>query len=255
MSTEQGDSRRHGGLFYDDERVFSNYAAHRSWAANPNRVMEEPALLEVLGDVHGTRVLDLGCGDGALGCMLLGAGCASYRGIDSSRRMVQQAEATLEGTAGEVVWGTMEEFSAPANSADLVVSRLALHYVEHIDPVLRACHDCLVHGGRLLFTVTHPVITCHDAHTVGEKRTNWVVDDYFVHDTRPRYWMGGHTVWYHRTIEDYVCALQRAGFRLTRLSECPPSEKLLAGEPEEYQRRLRVPLILLLASEKNVNAG
>lgn len=56
----------HGGLFYDDETIFSRYAAHRSWAANPNVVMEEPALLGMVGDVTGARVIDLGCGDAAL---------------------------------------------------------------------------------------------------------------------------------------------------------------------------------------------
>lgn len=104
---------------------------------------------------------------------------------------------------------------APPNSVDLVVSRLTLHYVEHIEPILRACHDCLVEPGKLIFTVTRPVITSHDCRT-NEKRTNWVVDDYFVPGTRPQNWLGGHVVWFHRTIEDYVSALQQADFRLTR---------------------------------------
>jgi SAM-dependent methyltransferase len=250
LTTDRDDHRAHGGLVYDHETVFSNYAAHRRWPANPNRVMEEPALLDVLGDVRGARVLDLGCGDAALGRVLLDAGCASYTGMDSSWRMVEQARETLKGTSGEVTLGAIEDVQVLPDSVDLVVSRLALHYVEHIDPILHTVHDSLTESGRLVFTVTHPVVTCHDASTVGEKRTNWIVDEYFVSGARSREWMGGHAVWYHRTIEDYVCAVQRAGFRLTRLSECPPDEKLLAGEPEEYQRRLRVPLILLIAGEK-----
>ena len=67
MSRETESGATHGGLFYDDETVFSRYAAHRNWAANPNVVMEEPALLRILGDVTGARVIDLGCGDAALG--------------------------------------------------------------------------------------------------------------------------------------------------------------------------------------------
>jgi len=249
MSTDQGGTSLHGGLFYDDETVFSNYTAHREWTANPNTVMEEPALLEALGDVRGARVLDLGCGDAELGRMLPAAGCASYHGIDSSRRMVERAKVTLQGSSGTVTFGTMEKFSAPPDSVDLVISRLALHYVEHIEPILRACHTCLVDSGRLVFTVTHPVITSHDSRT-GEKRTSWVVDDYFVPGARPQTWMGGRVVWFHRTIEDYVRAVQQAGFRITRLSECAPSQAHFTEDPHEYQRRCRVPLFLLLVGEK-----
>jgi hypothetical protein len=52
-------------------------------------VRQEPALLDEFGHVEGLRVLDLGCGDAALGRVLRGAGCASYLGMRA-----QQAPAT-----------------------------------------------------------------------------------------------------------------------------------------------------------------
>jgi SAM-dependent methyltransferase len=250
VSSETEHEAAHGGLFYDDETVCSRYAAHRRWAANPNLVMEEPALRRMVGDVAGACVIDIGCGDAALGRSLLEAGCQSYTGFDGSQRMLQEARRTLEGTEGQVKLGTIEDFSAPPESVDLVLSRLAFHYVEHIAPVFRACRDCLVPGGRLVFTVVHPVITSHDAAVPGQKRTNWVVDDYFVRGARVRTWMGGQTVWFHRTTEDYACALQQAGFHLRGLSECAPAETLRSTDPDEYHRRSRVPLFLLLAGEK-----
>lgn len=240
----------HGGLFYDDETVFFRYAAHRSWAANPNLVMEEPALRGMVGDVNRARVIDLGCGDAALGRSLLRAGRLSYTGIDGSHRMLGEARRTLERTQGQVELGTIEDFRAPPDSVDLVISRLAFHYVEHVEPVFRTCHGCLVHGGRLVFTVVHPVITSHDATVPGQKRTSWVVDDYFVRGARARTWMGGQTIWFHRTVEDYVRALQHAGFWLTGLSECAPTDTLRSEDPDEYHRRSRVPLFLLLAGQK-----
>jgi 2-polyprenyl-3-methyl-5-hydroxy-6-metoxy-1,4-benzoquinol methylase len=97
------------------------------WSAN--YVMEEPALLDALGDVRGLRILDLGCGTAALGRRLLEAGCDSYVGIDASAEMVEAARAELAGTGGEIRRGDIEEFAAPANTYDLIVSRMALHYV------------------------------------------------------------------------------------------------------------------------------
>lgn len=240
----------HGGLFYDDEVAFARYTAHRTWSANPNTVMEEPALFDALGDVRGARVIDLGCGDAGLSRALFRAGARTYVGIDNSRRMVDEARHTLTGTDSRVELGTIEGFSAAPESADLIISRVAFHYVDRIEPVLCACHDSLTESGRVVFTVVHPVIITHDATVPGQKRTSWVVDEYFVRGARARSWMGGQTVWFHRTVEDYVSALQSAGFRLTRLSECAPTGTLLSEHPDEYVRRSRVPLFLLLAGEK-----
>lgn len=251
MDTGNDDTLPHGGQFYDDETVFSTYMRHRDWSANPGALMEEPALLEVLGDVRGAVVLDLGCGGAETGLILLRGGCQSYHGVDSSRRMVEQARATLAGTSGTVTLCPIERFEAPPNSFNLVVSRLALHYVEDIDRVFQGCHHWLADAGRLVFTVTHPVITSHDAReTTSVQRTNWVVDDYFMAGARPQRWMGGEVVWFHRTIEDYVRALQGAGFRLSHLSECPPRPEHFPNDPTEYEHRKRIPLFLLLAGTK-----
>src|SRR5450755_4420064 len=161
--------------------------------------MESPALLEELGPVSGLRVLDLGCGNGEIGRELCGAGAASYRGIDGSARMVQAARRMLKDTTGEAVLCDIEDLAEPPESFDLVLSRMALHYIADLGGVLRACHACLAPDGRLVFTVVHPVITSHDARESStEPRQNWIVDDYFVTGPREQQWLGTRTVWHHR---------------------------------------------------------
>ncbi|WP_433436668.1 class I SAM-dependent DNA methyltransferase [Nonomuraea sp. CA-141351] len=239
-----------GGSFYDVPHVFERYLGLRhSGVSSPNYVMEEPALLEELGTVAGLRVLDLGCGDAAIGQVLLNAGCRSYLGLDGSAAMVEAGNAALHGTSGRVEMADIEDFSAPPSSFDLIVSRLAFHYVNDIQPVLAACHACLSPGGRIVFTVVHPVLTSYDSGT-REKRTSWVVDDYFVDGPRARSWMGGTVTWFHRTVEDYVAALMRTGFTLTSLRECAPREDRFNGDVAELARRRRVPLFLLLAGTR-----
>jgi len=238
---------RRGGAFYDDPRAFERYQQPESTVSDPTFVMEESALMEEIGSVEGLRVVDLGCGDAAIGAVLLNAGCGRYLGIDGSANMVQAARATLRDTSGEVIQGDIEDFAAPTNAFDLVVSRLALHYVEDLGPVLRAC---LSPVGRVVFTVVHPVITAHDARpSTEELRTNWVVDDYFVGGPREQHWLGATVVWHHRTVEDYVAELHGAGFALTALRECPPQRERFDDE-EEFIRRSRIPLFLLLAGAR-----
>ena len=241
-----------GGSFYDAPGVLERYRERRPpGVSDPILVMEEPALLEALGSVERLRVLDLGCGDAALGRVLLSAGCACYLGVDGSARMVEAARETLRGTPGEVERGDIEDFAAAPGAFDVVISRMALHYVADIGPVLAACHACLAPGGRVVITVVHPVVSSHDARaSTDQLRADWVVDDYFAEGPRALDWLGGSAVWHHRTIEAYVAALQDAGFAVAALRECAPRRERFGSDQAEYARRARIPLFLLLAGAR-----
>lgn len=239
-----------GGAFYDDPGVLERYRSHRQWVESPNRVMEEPAVLDELGSVSGARVLDLGCGEADTGRLLLDAGASSYLGVDGSARMSELARAALADRGAEVVKCDIEDFSVDSGSFDLVVSRMAFHYIEDLGPVLSGCHDWLVPGGRMVFTVTHPVVTSNDARaSTDQPREDWVIDNYFLGGVREQLWLGGRTRWYHRTIEEYVQALRAAGFSLRNLRECAPHPDRFEHEAE-FRRRQRIPLVLLLAADR-----
>ena len=241
-----------GRAFYDREGVFERYREERPGVSSPNLVMEEPAFLSELGPPAGLRVADLGCGDAALGRTLLDAGCSSYLGVDASERMVRAARETLRDTAGEVALASIEDFRAPPETFDLIVSRLALHYVEDLRAVLAACRAGLAPRGRVVFTVLHPVITSHDARMHSSQlREQWIVDDYFVTGPREREWLGDIVTWHHRTVEQYVDAVGDAGLVLTRLRECPPQRERFQGDEAEYARRSRIPLFLLIAASRD----
>jgi len=248
MGSTRDEAALEGGAFYDDPAVFETYRAHRRSATSPNELLEEPTLLELLGPVRSMRVLDLGCGDAALGVRLLHEGCRSYTGVDASRNMVQAAERTLQGSQGVALYGHIQSFLAEAKSLDLVVSRLALHYVEDLALVLRRVHQALVPGGRLVFSVEHPVITsCDRGWDSSGPRGSWLVDDYFRTGRRQTRWMGAQVVKYHRTVEDYAGLVQQADFHLDALREARPRPELFAS-PDEFYRRSRIPLFLVVAA-------
>jgi SAM-dependent methyltransferase/8-oxo-dGTP pyrophosphatase MutT (NUDIX family) len=237
----QGQGALGGGAFYDQARVFDTYMAHRARPESPNEAIEGPVFVEVLGSVRGLRVLDLGCGDGSLGQRLLDAGCASYSGIDASRRMVERA-------GGAVRHMRIEDFTAEPGSADIVVSRLALHYVEDLESVFANVRRALSAHGRFIFSVEHPVITSTDRAWQGRgQRQEWVVDDYFVTGRRETDWLGARVVKFHRTVEEYVRLVQTAGFRLETLREPGPTRAFIESE-DEFRRRQRIPLFVLIAA-------
>jgi hypothetical protein len=51
---------------------------------------------------------------------------------------------------------------------------------------------------------------------------------------------------YHRTVEQHLDAVRDADLELTRLRECPPVRELFGGSEEEYERRRRIPLFLMI---------
>lgn len=240
-----------GPDFYDDDAVFARYTSMRERRDSPNDTMEAPVVEELLGDVRGRRILDLGCGAASLGRALLDRGAASYVGVEGSRNMAAAARATLDGTCGVVVESRLEAWSHPAGAFDLALSRLALHYVADVRPLFARVAGALADGGRFVFSVEHPVITsCSRGWQEGTTRRDWLVDDYFVTGARVTRWLGGEVRKYHRTVEDYFAAMRRAGFAVEHLAEaCPRPEHF--SDAETFERRKRIPLFLIVAGVRS----
>lgn len=239
----------HGSDFYDDNSNFELYMQRRQWQENANDTLEKPVIWQLLGDVLDRHVLDLGCGDAGFGMELLEKGCAAYVGIEGSRNMVKAATSQLmDYNHGSVLHMRMEDYTYPRDAYDVVISRLALHYLEDIESVFRSIHQTLKPNGRFVFSVEHPVIT--STLQPSGIRTNWVVDNYFNEGYREQQWLGGTVHKYHRTIEDYFNAMQEAGFIVEQLRESKPVREHFASD-DTYERRRRIPLFLFLAGRKH----
>lgn len=242
-----------GAQFFDDEQIFATYMQHRNRADSANNTLEWPILRELVGAVQGLRVLDLGCGDASFGRDALTDGCAAYLGIEGAQKMAEVGRQTLAGTAGQIIHASMESWEYPVNQFDLVISRMALHYIEDLPSLFAKVYQALTTGGRFVFSVEHPVITsCSNARPAGEgKRQGWIVDDYFTTGPRLVKWLGGEVVKVHHTVEEYFIALQRAGFVVTALRESRP-QRILFTDENEYARRQRIPLMLFLTGQRRV---
>jgi SAM-dependent methyltransferase len=239
-----------GQTFYDDDAVFATYMQHRLRSDTPNDTLEKPILCELIGSVQHARILDLGCGDAGIGRDLLAAGAATYFGIDGSRRMIAAAERALAGTAGRVVLHAIEGWQYPRAAFDLVISRLAIHYIGDFPALCARVHETLIPGGRFIFSVEHPVITsCSRGWDSASPRQDWLVDDYFASGPRLTAWLGGTVQKYHRTVEEYFGMLQHAGFTVEQLRESRPRRDQFQDEAT-YERRRRIPLFLFLAGRR-----
>ncbi|WP_261378226.1 class I SAM-dependent methyltransferase [Paenibacillus agilis] len=164
--------------------------------------------------------------------------------------MVELSRQVLKHKQGRVIHSSMEEWESPHSFFHLVVSRLAIHYIKDIELLFHRFYRSLQQDGSFVFSVEHPVITSSHGFSQpkGFKET-WQVDQYFYTGAREQEWLGGTAIKYHRTIEDYFGALQKAGFIIESLRESKPMQKNFANI-ETYERRMRIPLFLFLKARK-----
>jgi trans-aconitate methyltransferase len=101
-------------------------------------------VLALLAPRPGERVLDLGCGDGALTEKLAAAGCRVV-GVDGSPEQIEAARA--RGLDARVMDGQALEFEA---DFDAVFSNAALHWMRRADAVIDGVWRALVPGGRFV---------------------------------------------------------------------------------------------------------
>src|SRR5262245_46127720 len=101
-------------------------------------------LLELLQPVSGERVLDLGCGDGALTMKLVEAGCHVH-GVDASAAQIEAAR--QRGLEAEVC---RVEALAFSEEFDAVFSNAVLHWVKDQDRALACIFRALKPGGRFV---------------------------------------------------------------------------------------------------------
>lgn len=183
--------------------------ANQSWdpdayARNARFVSDLGApVVELLAPKAGERILDLGCGDGALTIKLANLGCAVI-GVDSSAPQIEAARRLA--LDARVVDGERLDFRS---EFDAVFSNAAIHWMKRADDVIAGVWRALKPGGRF----------------VGEFGGHGCVETVkraLVYALARRGIDGQALIpWYFPTVEDYSARLVRGGFRIDYIALIP----------------------------------
>ncbi len=179
-----------------------------------NAYYNQPAMIELAGDVTGRRVLDAGCGSGPLSAALRAKG-AIVAGFDSSPAMVALARQRLGQEADLQVADLSKPLPYDDGAFDDVVVSLVLHYLQDWTAPLAELRRVLKPGGRLLLSVNHPRIL---------ESSDPDADYFSVTQYSEEYTFDGQravlTYW-HRPLHAMSDAFTDGGFRISVISEPP----------------------------------
>ncbi|WP_406049261.1 class I SAM-dependent methyltransferase [Kribbella sp. NBC_00889] len=228
-----------GSEVYDDPAFLHGYRELRRTGLGLNDELEIPAMDVVLPPVGELRVVDLGCGEGGLAVRLAEAGADEVIAVDASEQMLAAA---ARHPAVRYVRSDLAAFDLPPACADLVVSSMALHYVEDFSDLVARVARWLTPGGSFVFSVEHPVMT---APVIA---ADCVVDDYADEGVRRRSWFVDGVIKYHRTVGSTLAALRRHGFSLDVVDEPLPTPDQVAHHPHLAIHRRRPPVLLVASS-------
>lgn len=237
---------------YDNETFFAQYAQMDRSKGGLAAAGEWHQLRPLFPPVEGRAVLDLGCGYGWHCQYAAGQGAARVLGIDLSEKMLAEAARRNPDERIEYRHCGIEAYEYPENAWDLVLSNLALHYIEDLDSIFQKVWRTLRPGGIFLFNIEHPVFTAG----VGQDWVYgadgapkyWPVDDYYRPGARQTHFLGCAVTKQHHTLTQLLMGLLRCGFALTAVEEAEPPEemRMLPGMQDELRR----PMMLLVRAQK-----
>jgi SAM-dependent methyltransferase len=238
---------------YDDPKFFAEYEKMPRSAKGLEGAGEWHVFKALLPDLRNKSVLDLGCGFGWHCRYAREQKASKVVGVDISEKMLQRAREMTNDPYISYIRMPIEDINFSKEQFDVVISSLALHYVESFEAVCQKVFTCLKTGGAFVFSVEHPIFTCrkeqdwyYDDHG---NRLHWPVDHYHSEGMRKTAFLTENVIKYHRTVSTYINDLIRSGFNIRAVKEPVPPEKMLMRLPE-MKDEWRRPMFLIISAEK-----
>jgi malonyl-CoA O-methyltransferase len=144
--------REGGGVTLNVREAYALWA--KEYAAEPHNPfmrIEQQAMLELVPEVAGKTVLDVGCGSGRYLKILRERGARLAVGIDLSAEMLGRARGLFPIACADV-----RALPVQSRRFDVVVSALTLGHVADLAAALAEIGRALVAGGVLLYSDFHP---------------------------------------------------------------------------------------------------
>jgi SAM-dependent methyltransferase len=189
-----------------------------------NAHWDRPVIRSLLPPIAGKRVLDAGCAGGANTEWLLEQG-ASVVALDITPRMIELTRRRVGDRADVHLHDLREPMGFLVDrSIDVVLSSLAIAYVQDLGPVFIEFRRVLRRDGCLVLSTHHPFSDWQWS-DLPDYYSTGVVEDLWSEGVVHRFW--------RRTMEELLGSLFQAGFLLDGYLEPTPSDDVLSQFADE----------------------
>ncbi|MGP4039220.1 class I SAM-dependent methyltransferase [Gracilibacillus sp. D59] len=209
---------------YDDPKFFKEYSALRESGITYNDFVEQPAIKSAISNLDGKSVLDLGCGTGEFAKYCIENGASKVLGVDISANMIEKAKKENAHNNIDYICISIEDLELENQKFDLVISSLAVHYVEDYANLIKKVRNLLTKNGEFIFSTEHPIVTAKKemngwVKDVDGNKLHWSLDNYQEEGKREQHWYIDGVIKYHRTISTLVNTLIENGLVLEKIIE------------------------------------
>ena len=229
---------------YDNNEFFKSYQEMRNKSGlSTNDLIEIPQLFSLIGDVKGKKILNLGCGAGGHDRRLIEMGAESVLGIDLSQNMINEAIKNNSSDKIEYKVLSMLDIDSLDEKFDLVISSLAIHYVEDYDGLCKKVFNILNDGGEFIFSYGHPMDSCailndySDNFVVINGKKYFLISDYNNEGKRVSHWYVDGVETYHRNMSHLVNVIIHSGLTLLEMKESFATDEIIKLKPKLIEQK------------------
>lgn len=206
--------------------------------------------LNLIGDVNGKKVLELGCGGANCGIALAKQGAIVTCSDISEQQLVHaKNNAKIENVTIDFIESPMEKVEYE-NEFDIVISIAALMYIEEIDKVFKNVNKMLKKGGIFVFSLNDPTFYSVAAKYLWNDPINQ--QSYFYSGAEKWKWDNNDEfefITYRRPIYEYINCLIDNNLSIAKFYQLKPEKEIVS---EEDNLEMLFPRMMVI---KAINQG
>ena len=226
--------------------IYSKYATDYANAIKDNvynALYDRPSLLSLIKGELFTDALDMGCGPGEY-IPELKKYAQNITAIDLSEEFIEMVRSKYSGVKSYVC-DISRGINEADRSFDLVISPLAIHYIEDFDFLFSEVSRILKKDGIFVFSTDHPVMDIHF-----NKPPN-----YFKKEKVTQSWnvLGDNKTevsFLRRPLVETFNSLFKNGFVIEGFNEGVPSEKIKEKSEKLYEKLTTFPQFIFVRARK-----
>jgi ubiquinone/menaquinone biosynthesis C-methylase UbiE len=200
--------------------------------------------LDLLGDVKGKKVIELGCG-GAENSIVLAKKGAICTGVDMSTEQLKYAKNLMieHDVKIELIQGDIENLTMfDDETFDIAISIFALDWMQDLNAAFKEAHRILKPHGIFVFSTQHPIYNLLGAEDLDLKELK-IAQSYFEKEWIFKDSKGIELRVHASKISDIINGVIRIGFSIENILEPKPLEADVIPQRQEIFKTIPSTLI------------